>query len=103
MSYDELADLKPDLEGEEDQRLRELIERASVVEALSQHPGWPLYVDYLKALSATSQYYVINGNVATIEEYKERVGYLRGIRDAIEAPALLQQRVSRMQASQNGG
>lgn len=98
MSEYELRDLRPDMEGIEGAELHALVERAYQIELLTQHPGWPLFRDYLIALTKGSQNYILNGSCRTIEDYRDRTGFVKGLRAAMDAPSVLLDRVSRMQA-----
>jgi len=97
----ELQDLRPDLEGTDDQHLHELIERASQIEALTMHPGWPLFRDYVIGLSVSTQRYVLNGNCKNIDEYREKTGYVKGLTAAIDAPETLAHQIAALQAERS--
>jgi hypothetical protein len=102
MSNPELQDLRPDLEGIESAELRALVERAYQIELLTQHPGWPFFRDYLVGLTTGIQNYIFSGSCKDIEDYRERTGYVRGLRAAMDAPHTLLERVTRMQAEADG-
>lgn len=102
MTEHELQDLRPDLEGAESAELHALIERAYQIELLTQHPGWPLFRDYLIGLSTGSQNYILSGACKSIEDYRDRTGFVKGLRTAMDAPSLLLDRVARMQAEADG-
>jgi hypothetical protein len=94
----ELRDLRPDLEGTDDAELHALVERAHQIELLTQHPGWPLFRDYLIGLSMASQNYILSGTCKSFDDYRDRTGYVKGLRAAMDAPQMLLERVARMQA-----
>jgi hypothetical protein len=102
-SYDELTDLRPDLEGTASAELHQLIERAHQIELLTQHPGWPLFRDYLIGLSMSSQNYILSGACKNLDEYRDKTGFVKGLRAAMDAPSTLLERVSRMQAEADQG
>jgi hypothetical protein len=90
--------LRPDLDGNLDKELHALIERAHQIEMLTQHPGWPLFSDYIIGLTTSIQNLILSGGCKTLEEYRERTGYVRGLHAAVQAPSVLLRRVAEMQA-----
>lgn len=102
MSEHELQDLRPDLQGAEGEELRKLVERAYQIELLTQHPGWPLFRDYLANLTTGSQNYILSGACKSIEDYRDRTGFVKGLRTAMDAPKTLLAQVSRLQAEADG-
>lgn len=102
MSDFELQDLQPDLQGTPEAELHALIERAHQIELLTQHPGWPLFRDYLIGLSTASQNYILSGACKNLDEYRDKTGFVKGLRMAMDAPHLLLERVARMQAEADG-
>lgn len=96
MSETQLEDLLPDLEGLEEQATRELLERAHQINQLTQHPGWAVFCDYLIALTTPVQVAVLEGKVRSEEDYRERVGFIRGVRTAMLAPDRLAGQVQAM-------
>lgn len=86
----DLDDLLPDLEGIEGENLRGLIERAHQIALLTQHPGWPIYADYLIGLTTSAQTRIFEGHVQDMEEYRKLVGFISGIREALQASDKLQ-------------
>lgn len=101
MVYDELSDLRADLDGTDDQALKELLERVAAIEQLTTHPGWPFFVDYLKALTAQTQRYVLDGACDDMASYKQRVGFVRGLTEAMNAPVVLNERIRRLQEARD--
>ena len=102
MSELDFQDLLPDLEGTEQKELHALIERAHQIELLTQHPGWPLFRDYLINLTTSSQNFILSGACKSFDEYRDKTGYVKGLRAAMDAPHLLLERVARMQAEADG-
>lgn len=96
-SPEEFQGVLDDLDGMSEGTLRAQIERAHMVAQLTEHPGWPLFCDYLIALTTTLQRKVLNGNCQSLEEYRFETGRVSGMREAIEAPERLMVRVRRMQ------
>lgn len=98
----ELQDLRSDLEGTPDAELYAMIERAHQIELLTQHPGWPLFRDWLIHLSTSSQNFILSGACKSLDEYREKTGFVKGLRAAMDAPGILLERVARMQAESDG-
>lgn len=82
----EFEGVLPDLEGIEDKDLRELIERSAQIEALTSHPGWAYFKDYMIALTGSRQKRILGGYCQTMEEYRYESGYISGIQEALNAP-----------------
>jgi hypothetical protein len=97
----ELDDLRPDLEGTSEQELHQLIERAHQIELLTQHPGWPLFRDYIMGLTVGTQTYVLNGSCKSFDEYAAKAGYVKGLTAAIDAPSVLLRRVAILQSERD--
>ena len=60
---------------------------------LTRHEGWPILVDYLRALSEGAQRRLLNGHISSHEEYKQISGELVGITKAMRAPEQVAQMV----------
>lgn len=98
----EFNGVRPDLEGDEEtKKLHELIERTHKIEQLTQHPGWPLYVDYLTSLTVSLQQLILSGRCTDIEDYRRKTGVVEGLRTAIESPKILVDRIVRAQAERD--
>ena len=67
----------------DDAELRQLIEFAHQIQELQQHPGWRPFRDYLLTRTAAIQRRLVLGNFSSMEEYKDKAGWLRGITDAV--------------------
>jgi len=93
MSNGEFEHLRDDLEGLDEAQLRELIERASQIEALTEHPGWTYLMDYLAHVTATTQEFVLFGKCTSLDEYRFHTGRIAGLRMVMEAPQALRQAV----------
>lgn len=102
MSTSEFESLRNDLEGLEDEYLRNLIERASLIDELTHHPGWALFVEYLMALSASMEERMLKSYAKSFDEYRFETGKLAGLQTAIQAPTRLQVavRIAQEQAEQ---
>ena len=98
MSEYELQDLRPDLEGTDRSELHALIERAHQIELLTQHPGWAFFRDYLIGLTTSTQNYILSGHCKSFDEYRDKTGFVKGLRAAMDAPTILFERVGRLQA-----
>lgn len=85
--------VKDDLEGMDEKGLRDQIERAHMIEQLSQHHGWPMFIDYLTALTTGLQERILTGRCGDIEEYRFLTGQVDGLLKAINAPKTLFERV----------
>jgi hypothetical protein len=97
VSSPEFEHLREDLDGLEEAELRQLIERSSLIEELTRHPGWRMYVDYLAALSLRMQDRVLKSYAKSFDEYRFETGKLAGLKTAIEAPERLQIQVAMAQ------
>lgn len=97
----EFDGLLPDLEGLDEQNLRDLIERSHQIHLLTQHPGWVYFRDYLVALTGSAQNMILSGSCKTYEDYRAKTGYVSGVRAALEAPDRLIERVRRLQEELN--
>jgi hypothetical protein len=75
--------------------LRDLIERDAQVQEMTQHPGWALLQDYMRAQMEAKQRWLIIGNADTLEEYRRMTGWLQGVGDALSAPEALAAQVDR--------
>lgn len=78
--------------------LRELIERNAQVQEMTQHPGWALLGDYMRAQLEARQRYLLVGSAKDIEDYRKMTGWLQGVSDTLSAPATLGEQVQRAQA-----
>jgi len=95
------SDLREDLEGTPEADLRALIERAHQIESMTQHPGWSYYRDYLIHLTTGTQRYVLDGRCKNLDEYRDKTGFIKGIQEAIDAPAKLLSHVAILQAQRD--
>lgn len=80
--------------SEEEDVVRGLIEQAHLLDELTRHPGWEVLEDFClrgPQGSAKKQTALINGAARTLEEYKERVGELKGIHFVLDAPKAVDQ------------
>lgn len=82
-------------EGDE---LRDLLERSARIQEVVQHPGWQYLYDYIVAITATEQRFILAGNCKTQEEYARRTGKVAGMHAVLDAPSALAERVAEMQA-----
>lgn len=80
--------------------LRDLIERNSQVQEMTQHPGWDLLKDYVRAQMEAKQRWVLLGNADTLDEYRKATGWIQGVIDVLEAPDVLAAQVEREQQAE---
>lgn len=76
----------------EDDDYRALIEQAHQVRELTKHPGWDVFVDYLRfggGGAARKQHDLVNGAAKDYVDYSRIVGWLDGVDYAINAPERL--------------
>lgn len=69
----------------QDDDFRELIERADQVRQVMQHPGWVIYEDWLRHKAQPHQKRVLDGNFSDMADYRESVGFGKGIVAALSA------------------
>lgn len=81
----------------DDDGLRDLIERVSQIEEMTQMPGWAFYVDLLTHKTVATQRRILNGSCDSFEEYSRETGWIRGVQAAIEAPAVLRAKLEQQQ------
>ena len=67
----------------DDAELRQLMEGAHQIEQMQRSPGWQPFRDYLLTRTAAVQRRLVLGNFSSMEEYKDKAGWLRGITDAV--------------------
>ena len=73
---------------------RALVEQAHQVYELTQHPGWEVFLDYLRfsdGALAARQVQLLKGAARTWEDYQHRTGFIAGVQYAIDAPERLEQ------------
>lgn len=76
-----------------EEELRGLIEQAHQIQILTEHPGWPVFVDWLHHRAEPHQRRVLNGGYKNLEDYREGVGFIKGVQVALQAAADTQQLV----------
>ena len=74
-------------ESELSDPVRELVERAYEIGEMTTMPGWHLLVGTVEKHIAANQRWLMHGHAKTVEEYRDRAGYLRGLTYVLEAPA----------------
>lgn len=62
----------------DDLHIRQLIEKASLVAQLQQHPGWAAIEDYILTRAHKNEEALVVGNAKTYDDYRYRVGWLAG-------------------------
>ena len=72
-----------------DDEYRDMQEVAHQLRELTKHSGWGALVEYAHTAMRTTKDGLLNGNVANIDEYRKRAGWLTGIHFVIEAPATM--------------
>ena len=82
-----------DLQGYTDAEVREMIERSSRIQDMTNHPGWPMFKDYLVALTASHQRRILGGYCGSMEEYRRETGFVDGLQAALNAPKTLAEQV----------
>lgn len=83
--------------------LRDLIERHSQIQELTQHPGWSLLGDYMRAQMEAKQRSLLLGNAKTIEDYRAQTGWIKGVSDVLDAPEALAEQVEREEREERDG
>lgn len=61
----------------------------SAVQDLTEHPGWPVLVDWLNLNMVPTKRAILNGSVRSHEDYLKQAYWLKGVTDAIQAPQAL--------------
>lgn len=90
MSLEDLAGYDGD-----DRRIRQLIEQASQVAALQDHPGWQVLTDYILSRAHKFEEAMVVGTHKSYEEYRETVGWLKGATYFRHALAGMEQTIRR--------
>lgn len=83
------------MSGQVNPDLRDLIERNAQIQEMTQHPGWALLEDYMRAQMGAKQRSLLLGNADTIEEYREWTGWLKGVSATLDAPDTLAKQLER--------
>lgn len=76
-----------------DDELRALQEDAHMLEELTKHPGWSIFVGYCHAIMDGDKRRVLGGVLADPLEYKAVTGRIVGIHDVLNAPIVARQKV----------
>jgi hypothetical protein len=69
------------------------VEQAHQIEQLTAHEGWAVYIDWLHHRLGPQQRRVLNGGFKSLEDYREAVGFIKGITVALTAQQETQQLV----------
>lgn len=88
-----IEELAADFAGFQEKDLRDLIERAYQLEELTRHPGWPLLVDLITAMTTTRQRLILSGACKTLEDYAQQTGWVKGAQAALDGPAMVQRKL----------
>lgn len=67
---------------------RDLLERNQLVQELTEHAGWPLFIDRAVHTIAEKQKRVLSGRI-TEEEYRADTGWLEGAQYVLTVPERL--------------
>lgn len=73
---------------------RALIEQATLLDQLREHPGWPVLVDWLEERMRADKKAILNGLVKDQADYQGRAGKCVGATWAIDAARDVQQLVA---------
>lgn len=76
-----------------DDDFRALQEQSHHVRELTGHIGWQVLTEFMHERMKSDKLAILNGNVASLDEYKRRSGVLVGIHAVLDAPADLQKMV----------
>ena len=74
-----------------------MIEQAHLIEQLTQHPGWPVLLDWMHQRMMPRKKRLLNGMIPDRDEYLSTTGFLLGIHEIIDAPAKVAELVSNEQ------
>jgi hypothetical protein len=80
--------------ADEDDALRDLIERQHLILAMQETAGWGLWRDYVAAVAAAYQRRLLKGTHTDLLAYKWDAGVVEGIRIALGSSETLQSKVS---------
>lgn len=64
---------------------REAIEVAAQLQDLQQHRGWQYLRDFVESFAIAKQNRMIQGNITSLEGYREEAGWLKGARFVLTA------------------
>lgn len=73
-----------------DDDYRALIEQASLLQGLSEHPGWSVLEDFWFHQTKGQKIAVLNGNVDGFDRYKKLTGELVGIQKVLDTRLVVQ-------------
>jgi hypothetical protein len=79
----------------DDDALRALQEQSHMLNELTRHPGWAVYVDYLHTVMNADKRAILNGAMSNHEQYQKTAGRLVGIHTAIDAHQTIAEMVHR--------
>lgn len=68
-----------------DEELREMQERVVQIGELQTHQSWPIYEDWLRHKLQIATKRVLKGDIKSLDDYREEVGFVKGLTIAIKA------------------
>lgn len=78
--------------------LRDLDEQNAYIQEIANLPGWQAVSDFILSRAEPVQAGLISGAPKDYEEYRERVGWVKGVLDVLKVPEQSQERVDRLRA-----
>lgn len=76
-----------------DDAYRDLIEKAHVVRALTQEPGWQVLVEKVARRADERNKWLLDGRAESVEEYRAWAGWVQGAKAILQIPADLDRAV----------
>lgn len=82
--------------------LNQAIEDAFQLDELQNHPGWHVYVRYLREWLEAHEARLMSGQINDLQEYKLVAGRTDGIRQALQIPEAARVKVQTMEKAEKG-
>lgn len=74
---------------------RRLIEEVALLESLSEHPGWSVYLRLIGETLENQQDRLVSGMIEDVNEYKLVAGRVQALREMLAIPAAARARFER--------
>ncbi len=85
-----------------DEKYRALVEQSFQLNELTNHPGWPVLVDYmLTVVLKPRKDRILNGNLDSLDEYKRIAGFCQGSEWVLNAHQIIANAVLEEQGRRN--
>lgn len=72
-----------------------------MIRELTEHPGWQFFIDRCQASMYPRQRRILNGQAATIEDYRTEAGWIAGADFVLKIPEQVEIEVATARAEMN--